>query len=284
MRTGSRLLVSDKVMSMLILKVHMLGTEAEQIPTSRHGRRIEMDTCNLQAQAALCAGAYEDANSSYRRAAELAVADGFPGLAAIFLSYTVDCGLLGGATDEEVMPTAEESVALARRSGMPGAIALSLASLALTLVERDPARARALLRECVELSSTPGEEISTWTSPCLLGRRSPSRMGAHARTDGPDAGAMAVEHLAHAVRAVSGVVCTLIRGGPARSRMRAARRGLQRIPPYQPESRKHARTAGRAGRLTHQPLPSSPTRDRRPRRNLTQRCPQRASYVPKAPR
>ena len=120
-----------------------------------------MDTCNLQAQAALCAGAYEDANSSYRRAAELAVADGFPGLAAIFLSYTVDCGLLGGATDEEVMPTAEESVALARRSGMPGAIALSLASLALTLVERDPARARALLRECVELSSTPGEEIST---------------------------------------------------------------------------------------------------------------------------
>ncbi len=77
-----------------------------------------------------------------------------------------------------------------------------------------------------------------WTSPCLLGRRSPSRMGAHARTDGPDAGAMAVEHLAHAVRTVSGVVCTLIRGGPARSRMRAARRGLQRIPPYQPESRK----------------------------------------------
>jgi predicted ATPase/class 3 adenylate cyclase len=145
--------------------VHQLcrqALEAERnFTTSRHGGRIEMDTCNLQAQAALCAGAYEDANWSYRRAAELAVADGFPGLAAIFLSYTVDCGLLGGATDEEVMPTAEESVALARQSGMPGAIALSLASLALTLVERDPARARALLRECVELSSTPGEEIST---------------------------------------------------------------------------------------------------------------------------
>ena len=131
------------------------------LASSRHGHRIEMDTYNLQAQVALCAGSYDDANSAYRRAAGLAVHDGFPGLAAIFLSYTVDCGLLGGATDDEVIPTAEESVALARQSGMPGAVALSLASLALTLVERDPERARVLLRECVDMSSTPGEEIST---------------------------------------------------------------------------------------------------------------------------
>ena len=38
--------------------------------------------------------------------------------------------------------TAEELVALARRSGMPSAIVLSLNSLALTLVEHDPERWR----------------------------------------------------------------------------------------------------------------------------------------------
>jgi len=136
--------------------------EAERnLAASRHGHRIKMDTCNLQAQAALCAGAYEDATAAYTRAAELAVVDGYPGLAAIFLSYTVDCALLGGASNEDMVTSAEESVALARQSGMPGAIALSLVSLALTLVEGDPARARTLLRECIELSSTPGEEIST---------------------------------------------------------------------------------------------------------------------------
>ena len=41
-------------------------------------------------------GAYADAVSAYARAAELADADGYPGLAAIFLAYKVSCALLGG--------------------------------------------------------------------------------------------------------------------------------------------------------------------------------------------
>jgi len=49
-----------------------------------HGPRIEMETCSLQAQNSLAAGAYADAVSAYARAAELANGDGYPGLAAIF--------------------------------------------------------------------------------------------------------------------------------------------------------------------------------------------------------
>ena len=52
------------------------------------------------------------------------------GLAAIFLAYKVNCALLGGIAAKEMEPTAEESVALARQSGMPGAMVMSLNSLA----------------------------------------------------------------------------------------------------------------------------------------------------------
>ena len=62
------------------------------------------------------------------RAAELADGDGYSGLAAIFLAYKVSCALLGGTAAEEMEPTVEESVALARRSGMPGAMVISLNS------------------------------------------------------------------------------------------------------------------------------------------------------------
>ena len=126
-----------------------------------HGPRIEMETCSLQAQNSLAAGAYADAVSAYARAAELANGDGYPGLAAIFLAYKVSCALLGGTAAEEMEPTVEESVTLARRSGMPGAMVISLNSLAMTLAERDPNRAKAVLRESIELASSPGQEVAT---------------------------------------------------------------------------------------------------------------------------
>jgi hypothetical protein len=136
--------------------------EAERsLGVSRHGHRIEMDTCGLQAQAALAGGDYVDAVSAYTRAAELASADGYTGLAAIFIAYGVNCALLGGIGTEEAIAKAEEAVAMARQSGMPGAIVLTLNSLALALVDHDPTRSRAVLRESIELGSTPGEEISS---------------------------------------------------------------------------------------------------------------------------
>jgi hypothetical protein len=95
-----------------------------------------------------------------------------PGLAAMNLAYSVSSALLSGGCIQEAATQAEESVALARRSGMPGAIVMSLNALALTLVEHDPARATALLHESIERSSTPGEEISGGLlTACLVAGR-----------------------------------------------------------------------------------------------------------------
>jgi predicted ATPase/class 3 adenylate cyclase len=147
--------------------------EAERrLTSSQHGRRIEIDVCSLQAQALLAGGDYVDALSAYIRAAELASADGYLGLAGIILAYGVSCAVLGGVGADQAVQVAEKAVALARRSGMPSAIVLSLNSLALALVERDPVRSRALLRESVELGSTPGEEVSSGllTASMVAGR------------------------------------------------------------------------------------------------------------------
>ena len=133
------------------------------------GPRIEVDVCALQALTAFSSGAYTDAVTAYTRAAELARADGNPGLAAMYLAYSVSALLLGGGDREEATVHAEESVALARRSGMPGAIVLGLNALALTLVEHDPSRARALLDESIERCREGGETIaSDFTTGCLV--------------------------------------------------------------------------------------------------------------------
>jgi predicted ATPase len=143
--------------------------EAERRLGSLHGPRIEMETCSLQAQNFLATGAYAEAISAYTRAAELANDDGFTGMAAIFLAYKVSCALLGGAAAKGLESTVEKSVALARRSGMPGAMVISLNSMAMTLADRDPNRAKAVLRECVELASTPGQEVATGFLMAALG-------------------------------------------------------------------------------------------------------------------
>jgi hypothetical protein len=131
-----------------------------------------MDACNLRAMASLAAGAYTDAVSAYSRAAELAIADGYPGLAAIGLAVGVNTALLGGADFREVTAQAEEALALARRSGMHGAIVMSLNSLALTLVDLDPTRARALLKKSIECIGAPDEaNPSGVLTACLVAGR-----------------------------------------------------------------------------------------------------------------
>ena len=88
------------------------------------------------------------------------------------LAYEVNCALLGGIGTEERIAKAEEAVAMARQSGMPGAIVLTLNSMAIALVDHDPTRSRAVLRESIELGSTPGEEISSGvlTASLVAGR------------------------------------------------------------------------------------------------------------------
>jgi hypothetical protein len=63
--------------------------EAEERLGAHRGPRIEIETCSLQAQNFLARGAYADAVSAYARAAELAEADEYLGMAAIFLAYKV---------------------------------------------------------------------------------------------------------------------------------------------------------------------------------------------------
>jgi predicted ATPase/class 3 adenylate cyclase len=141
-------------------------------PDTLRRPRVEMDACNLRAMASLAAGAYTDAVSAYSRSAELATADGYPGLAAIGLAVGVNTALLGGADSREVTAQAEEALALARQSGMHGAIVMSLNSLALTLVDLDPARARALLEESIECIGAPDEaNPSGVLTACLVAGR-----------------------------------------------------------------------------------------------------------------
>ncbi len=109
--------------------------------------RVEVDACNLTAMASLAAGDYATAVTAYKRGAELAAADGYPGLAAINIAIGVNTALLGGGEIQNSTEDAEEALRLARRSGMHAAIVISLNSLALTLVDDDPRRSRALLRK-----------------------------------------------------------------------------------------------------------------------------------------
>ncbi|WP_101951351.1 NB-ARC domain-containing protein [Mycobacterium sp. 3519A] len=141
-------------------------------PADNHGPRIEADVCAVQAMARLSAGAYADALALYIRAAELAGADGYPGLAAVYLAYGVSSAVLWGVGHDEAATHAERSVSLARRSGMPGAIMMGLNALALTLVDDDADRARELLRESIETGGAPGEEVSTgFVTACLVAGR-----------------------------------------------------------------------------------------------------------------
>ena len=110
------------------------------------GPRIEVDAWVLKAHKALSVGSYDEAVTAYQLAGDLAKEDGYLGFASVYLAYCVSTAMLGGHTAEELIETAEESVTLARQSGMPGADVLSLNAMALTLVDRDPGRARALLR------------------------------------------------------------------------------------------------------------------------------------------
>jgi predicted ATPase/class 3 adenylate cyclase len=132
--------------------------EADSLHPTTPGRpRAELDAHNLTAMVSLAAGDYAEAVKAYGRVAELASADGYPGLAAINLAVGVNTALLGGGEAEDLVAKAEMALKLARQSGMHGAIVISNNSLALTLADLDPARARALLEESVERSATLGE-------------------------------------------------------------------------------------------------------------------------------
>ena len=133
---------------------------AEATGAPLEGPPLEIDVLTLQAEASIAAGAYADAVAAYTQAAERASASGYPAIAAIYLSYSVSSDLLGGGDLGQATTRADRSLTWARESGMPGAIGIALNCLALTLVDSDPDRARALLLESAERCTQPGQEIA----------------------------------------------------------------------------------------------------------------------------
>lgn len=153
------------------LRRQVLDIDSSQPKTCGHPP-VELDACNLTAMASLAAGDYDGALAAYRRGAELAAAQRYPGLAAINLAVGVNTALLGGGETEEVAAIAEEALDLARKSGIHAAIVISLNSLALTITDSDPQRARTLLEESLQRSSSPWRQSPSGVlTACLVAGR-----------------------------------------------------------------------------------------------------------------
>ena len=139
------------------------------LSAERRDPRAEIDVNLVRAQISLARGSFAKAVSEYWRAAELADPYGNGGLSAICHAYGVSAAILGNIRHQEIGAHARSAVALARRSGMPGAIVVSLNAMAMTLVDEDPVRARALLQESIEGTQTPDGEITqAFITACMV--------------------------------------------------------------------------------------------------------------------
>ncbi len=84
----------------------------------------------------------------------------------------MNTALLGGGDTKEATAIAEEALERARQSGMHAAIVISLNSLALTIADVDPRRARTLLEESIDRSESPWEASpSGILTACLVAGR-----------------------------------------------------------------------------------------------------------------
>ena len=139
-----------------------------------HGPRIEMDEWILKAAAELWSGAYTEAAVAYERAAEIADSEGYPGIAAMLLAYSVNSELLGGGKLERSGRQGRGGTRCSRGSReSQAAIVSSLNSLCAHDCRAATPRARGLLlRESVELSTVPGEEITNGLlTACMVAGR-----------------------------------------------------------------------------------------------------------------
>jgi hypothetical protein len=93
----------------------------------------------------------------YQRAGELALAAGYLGYAAARFA-TAAVFRVGAGDEAGVVDAATAALALARQSGGSSAIIHALRALASALARTDPARARALLAESIEIMDRFGNE------------------------------------------------------------------------------------------------------------------------------
>jgi len=117
--------------------------------------RVEEVICGARSNIAVTGGAFADAARLSEQAAGLALAGGDPAEASLKLDLAAGGYLLVGDAPRAV-PLAREALTLARRIGDPALIATALLVVGATVAETDPDRARACLRESLELSTALG--------------------------------------------------------------------------------------------------------------------------------
>jgi predicted ATPase/class 3 adenylate cyclase len=121
--------------------------------------RVEEVICAVRSNIAITTGAFADAASLAEQAAKLARAGGDVAEASFQLASAAAGHLLAGDAPAAV-PLAREALALARQVRAPALIAAGLLAVGTTVAETDPDRARACLRESLELSTALGYQ--TW--------------------------------------------------------------------------------------------------------------------------
>ena len=144
----------------------------ESRPVAQRDPRVEIDANAARSQIYLAEGAYGEAAVAYWRAAHVAESQDFIGLSAVFHAYGATSALIGNIGHPDTAAHARSAVTLARASGMPGAIVVSLNALALTLADEDPIQARALLQESIERTQTADGEITqSFITACIVAAR-----------------------------------------------------------------------------------------------------------------
>jgi predicted ATPase/class 3 adenylate cyclase len=114
-------------------------------------------TSNYQVNRAYSVGALHDAGAQTERVVEISRSAGdHVSVAFNLVAAAMFYGMSGEA--DKAVPLATEGLAMSRDIGMPHLITSGLASLAAALVDQDPQRAKALLRESIQQRETLGVE------------------------------------------------------------------------------------------------------------------------------
>jgi predicted ATPase/class 3 adenylate cyclase len=133
--------------------------------------RVEFIVSNVRAALAYAIGATHDAALHMEHSVEIGRATGNDVWVAALLGNAAVFRAMAGEGDAAV-PLATEGLALARELEMPSVISMNLAALAGALTERDPPRARALLRESIEVRTRLGyESWAEFTQSALIAAR-----------------------------------------------------------------------------------------------------------------
>ena len=122
--------------------------------------RVEETICAARQNNAITTGAFADAAHLAEQAASIARAGGDLADTSAQLTMAVACYVLASDGPSGV-PLANEALALARQLGAPALIATALLAVGAAVIETDPERARACLRESRDVSAALGYQSAS---------------------------------------------------------------------------------------------------------------------------